>query len=113
MAQHRAAAIRCGRAPPPRPRRWFARLERHRAALVLGFAISSGSSATCTTARRRASCSPRSPTTAPAAPIRRGPGLLGLRRRVEALDGALRVVSPAGGGTTLRAEIPCGAVAGP
>ena len=37
-----------------------------------------------------------------------GSGLLGLRRRVEALDGTLSVVSPAGGGTTLRAEIPCG-----
>lgn len=37
-----------------------------------------------------------------------GSGLLGLRRRVEALDGTLRVVSPPGGGTTLRAELPCG-----
>jgi signal transduction histidine kinase len=37
-----------------------------------------------------------------------GSGLLGLRRRVEALDGALHVVSPAGGGTTLHAEVPCG-----
>jgi signal transduction histidine kinase len=37
-----------------------------------------------------------------------GSGLLGLRRRVEALDGTLTVVSPAGGGTTLHAELPCG-----
>jgi signal transduction histidine kinase len=37
-----------------------------------------------------------------------GPGLTGLRRRVEALDGSLRVTSPAGGPTTVRAELPCG-----
>jgi signal transduction histidine kinase len=36
-----------------------------------------------------------------------GSGLLGLARRVEALDGSLRLVSPPGGGTTLRAELPC------
>jgi signal transduction histidine kinase len=36
-----------------------------------------------------------------------GSGLLGLRGRVEALDGSLSVVSPAGGGTTLHAELPC------
>ena len=36
-----------------------------------------------------------------------GSGLLGLRRRVEALDGTLAVTSPAGGGTVLRAELPC------
>jgi signal transduction histidine kinase len=36
-----------------------------------------------------------------------GSGLLGLRRRVEALDGSLSVASPSGGGTTLRAELPC------
>ncbi|HKG03836.1 MAG TPA: sensor histidine kinase [Conexibacter sp.] len=35
-----------------------------------------------------------------------GSGLVGLRRRVEALDGTLSVVSPPGGGTTLHAEIP-------
>jgi signal transduction histidine kinase len=40
-----------------------------------------------------------------------GSGLLGLARRVEALDGALRVVSPPGGGTTLHAELPCGQAA--
>ena len=37
-----------------------------------------------------------------------GSGLTGLRSRVEALDGRLSVVSPAGGGTTVRAELPCG-----
>jgi signal transduction histidine kinase len=36
-----------------------------------------------------------------------GGGLSGLRRRVEALDGTLRVVSPPGGPTTIRAELPC------
>ena len=37
-----------------------------------------------------------------------GGGLSGLARRVEALDGTLRVASPAGGPTTIRAELPCG-----
>jgi signal transduction histidine kinase len=36
-----------------------------------------------------------------------GSGLIGLRRRVEALDGTLSVESPAGGPTTVRAELPC------
>lgn len=36
-----------------------------------------------------------------------GNGLTGLRRRVEALDGTLSVDSPAGGPTTIRAELPC------
>jgi signal transduction histidine kinase len=36
-----------------------------------------------------------------------GSGLIGLRRRVEALDGTLDVTSPSGGGTVLRAELPC------
>jgi signal transduction histidine kinase len=36
-----------------------------------------------------------------------GSGLTGLRRRVEALDGTLLIVSPSDGGTTLRAELPC------
>ncbi len=37
----------------------------------------------------------------------RGSGLRGLADRVEALDGRLRVWSPPGGGTRVRAEIPC------
>jgi signal transduction histidine kinase len=37
----------------------------------------------------------------------RGSGLRGLADRVEALEGRLRVWSPTGGGTRLRAEIPC------
>jgi signal transduction histidine kinase len=36
-----------------------------------------------------------------------GAGLTGLRHRVEALDGTLELESPSGGGTTLRAELPC------
>jgi len=36
-----------------------------------------------------------------------GSGLTGLRRRLEALDGRLRVASPAGGPTIVAAEIPC------
>jgi signal transduction histidine kinase len=38
----------------------------------------------------------------------RGSGLRGLADRVEALEGTLRVVSPAGAGTTVTAELPCG-----
>ncbi|MBW3607919.1 MAG: sensor domain-containing protein [Actinobacteria bacterium] len=37
-----------------------------------------------------------------------GSGLSGLRSRVEALDGTLSVVTPPAGGTTVRAELPCG-----
>lgn len=37
-----------------------------------------------------------------------GSGLDGLRRRVEALDGTLTVLSPPGGPTTIRARMPCG-----
>jgi signal transduction histidine kinase len=37
-----------------------------------------------------------------------GAGLRGLRDRVEALDGRLRVDSPSGGGTRITAAIPCG-----
>ncbi|MEV1329778.1 histidine kinase [Micromonospora costi] len=37
-----------------------------------------------------------------------GRGLSGLARRVAALDGRLRVDSPAGGPTTVTAELPCG-----
>ena len=36
-----------------------------------------------------------------------GSGLTGLRQRAEALDGTLRVVSPDGGPTTVRVELPC------
>ncbi|MGY1672546.1 sensor histidine kinase [Geodermatophilus sp. SYSU D00710] len=38
----------------------------------------------------------------------RGSGLEGLTDRLDALSGSVRVVSPRGGGTRLRAEIPCG-----
>jgi signal transduction histidine kinase len=37
----------------------------------------------------------------------RGTGLRGLADRVEALDGRLRVWTPRGGGTRVRAELPC------
>jgi PAS domain S-box-containing protein len=37
-----------------------------------------------------------------------GSGLRGLADRVAALDGALDVISPPGGGTVLRVDIPCG-----
>ncbi len=37
-----------------------------------------------------------------------GSGLAGLRARVEALDGTLRVQSPDAGGTVLEARLPCG-----
>jgi len=37
-----------------------------------------------------------------------GRGLSGLARRVAALDGRLVVTSPAGGPTTVLAELPCG-----
>jgi signal transduction histidine kinase len=36
-----------------------------------------------------------------------GAGLVGLRQRVAALDGALSITSPRGGPTTVRAELPC------
>jgi signal transduction histidine kinase len=37
-----------------------------------------------------------------------GSGLTGLRKRIEALDGAMRLASPPGGPTLLHAELPCG-----
>jgi signal transduction histidine kinase len=37
-----------------------------------------------------------------------GSGLLGIRRRAAALDGRVELVSPLGGPTRLRAELPCG-----
>jgi signal transduction histidine kinase len=39
---------------------------------------------------------------------RGGSGLRGLADRVEALEGHLRVSSPAGAGTVVTAELPCG-----
>ena len=36
-----------------------------------------------------------------------GTGLLGIRRRVAALDGSTRIHSPAGHGTTIEVELPC------
>ncbi|QUQ64322.1 sensor histidine kinase [Kutzneria sp. CA-103260] len=36
-----------------------------------------------------------------------GSGLLGMRRRVAALDGTMTVTSPAGGPTTIEVELPC------
>ena len=38
----------------------------------------------------------------------RGSGLVGIRRRVEALDGVLTLTSPPGGPTRLEVELPCG-----
>ncbi len=38
----------------------------------------------------------------------RGSGLRGLTDRIDALGGRLRLASPQGEGTTVRAEIPCG-----
>ncbi|MFI7542641.1 sensor histidine kinase [Actinoplanes sp. NPDC049599] len=37
-----------------------------------------------------------------------GSGLVGIRRRIEALDGVLTLTSPPGGPTTLEVELPCG-----
>ena len=42
------------------------------------------------------------------APASGGTGLTGLADRVAALGGQLTVTSPPGGGTTIRAELPCG-----
>jgi signal transduction histidine kinase len=42
------------------------------------------------------------------ADVSRGTGLTGLADRLAALDGRLEVVSPSGGGTVVRADIPCG-----
>jgi signal transduction histidine kinase len=38
----------------------------------------------------------------------RGTGVVGIRRRVAALDGAVHVTSPVGGPTSLTVELPCG-----
>src|SRR5689334_7900219 len=37
-----------------------------------------------------------------------GSGLAGIRRRVAAHDGSLRLTSPAGGPTVVEVELPCG-----
>ena len=55
---------------------------------------------------RTARCTSRSATTASAAPGPSGSGLVGLADRLAALDGRLRVESPAGGGTLVAATIP-------
>ena len=52
--------------------------------------------------------SSRCPTAAAGGADPDGGGLTGLRHRVEALDGRLTVTSPTGGGTVVRAELPCG-----
>jgi signal transduction histidine kinase len=41
------------------------------------------------------------------APARGGSGLTGLADRVAALGGRLTITSPPGGGTTIRADLPC------
>jgi signal transduction histidine kinase len=41
------------------------------------------------------------------APARGGSGLTGLADRVAALGGRLTITSPAGGGATIRADLPC------
>ncbi|MEE2045283.1 sensor histidine kinase, partial [Nocardiopsis tropica] len=38
----------------------------------------------------------------------RGTGVTGIRRRVAALDGTVRVESPVGGPTVVEVELPCG-----
>jgi signal transduction histidine kinase len=42
------------------------------------------------------------------AEVSEGSGLDGLRRRVAALDGEMRIVSPAAGGTRIEVRLPCG-----
>jgi signal transduction histidine kinase len=37
-----------------------------------------------------------------------GSGLVGIRRRLEAFDGSMRVTSPVGGPTLVEMELPCG-----
>jgi signal transduction histidine kinase len=37
-----------------------------------------------------------------------GSGLVGIQRRVAALDGRTSIASPAGAGTTIEVELPCG-----
>jgi signal transduction histidine kinase len=42
------------------------------------------------------------------ASVHRGSGLAGVTRRLDAFDGTLTVVSPAGGPTVVTMEVPCG-----
>jgi glucose-6-phosphate-specific signal transduction histidine kinase len=44
---------------------------------------------------------------APAARIQTGPGFAGSPTRVAAQGGTLLVVTPTGGGTTVRVDLPC------
>ena len=62
----------------------------------------------CGCCARPTCCGSASPTTAPAGPTPAASGLRGLRRRVEALDGAMAVASPPGGRTVIDVELPCG-----
>lgn len=39
---------------------------------------------------------------------RGGSGLVGIRRRIAALDGTTRISSPTGGPTDIEVELPCG-----
>ncbi len=57
--------------------------------------------------RSDAICGWRSAMTGPAGPMPGGGrGLIGLSDRIQALGGTFQVTSPAGGGTTLRIEVP-------
>ena len=58
---------------------------------------------------RRTACGSRSATTAVGgADAAAGSGLRGLADRLAVVGGRLHVSSPPGGGTTIRAEVPCG-----
>ena len=83
-------------------------LRRRRGAHQRGQARQGVARARARGARGRRRWSSRSPTRARAARTPAGSGLLGLRQRVQALDGRFTVVSPPGDGTTVRAELPCG-----
>ncbi|MFD8847107.1 hypothetical protein ACFV1Q_00240, partial [Streptomyces sp. NPDC059604] len=51
---------------------------------------------------------PRGPAPHGGADERAGSGLVGIRRRVAALDGTTRIDSPTGGPTRIEVELPCG-----
>ena len=78
-------------ATPGHPRRTCARPERHRQRACRG---------------RHAPSRRHAATTASAAPGADGNGLLGLRDRLAALDGWLRVESPLESGTLVAADLP-------